>query len=226
MDSNKKTSSIKINVLKNKVQIGFIILSMIFLNVNIFAQTKEWKTENTKDGKISVKSRISDRTNKEGKDVQLIEYVATTTAIVDMQNCIAVIKDVSKHKEFMDDEVSKIVKTISDNEWIVYYFTNSPWPMPDSDCVSTMTFLEDKDNGIATFILNATPTMFENGDVKRMTYYNVTYTFKDQGNGEIELTVTAKMSPVVQAPDWMVRGFFPKGPADVLREILKFAKNS
>lgn len=40
MNTNKKTARIEKSVMRNKVQIGLIILSMIFLNANIFAQTK------------------------------------------------------------------------------------------------------------------------------------------------------------------------------------------
>lgn len=226
MNTNKKTTRIKINVMKNKVQIGLIILGMIFLNTNLFAQTIDWKTETTKDGKVTVKSKISKRTDERGNNVQLIEYVATTTASVSMQNCISVVKDVSKHKEFTDDEVSKKVKTISDNECVVYYYTNSPWPMPDSDCVMKMNFSEDETKRMAVFTLTAAPSMFEKKDVERTTCYNVTYAFIDLGNGKVEMTVTGKMSPTVKAPDWMIRAWFPDGPADILRIILKLAKSS
>lgn len=226
MNSINKTARIEINVMKYKIQIGLVLLAMIFLNADIVAQVKEWETEITKDGKVTVKSRISERTDEKGDAVQLIEYVATTTASVDMQDCIAVLKDGSKHKEFTDDEVSKTVETLSDNEWIVYYYTNAPWPMPDNDCVAKMILSEDETNKTATFTLTTAPSMFEMKDVKRMTYYNVTYTFKDLGNDKVEMTLTGNSSPVVQAPAWMVSAWFPNGPADILRTILELADNS
>jgi len=173
-----------------------------------------------------VQSNISNRTDENGDKVQLIEYIATTTASVSMQNCISVLKDVSKHKEFQDDKVSKIVKTISDHEWVVYYYTDAPWPMPNSDTVALMNFSEDATKKTATFTFTAAPSMFEEKGVKRMTYYNVTYAFKDVGNGNVEMTMTSKMSPVIKAPGWMIGRWFPEGPADILRGILKFAKSS
>ncbi len=130
-----------------------------------------------------------------------------------------------KHKEFEDYEVSKKVETISDNEWIVYYYTNSPWPMPDNDCVAKMSYTED-DQGTASFSIIAAPAMFEMKNVDRMTYYEVVYTFKDLGNDKVELMVDAKMSPTIQAPDWMVSSFFPNGPAGILRKISELAKSS
>ena len=224
LNSNKKTARIKVK--KNNLQIEFIILSLIFLFENSFAKSNEWDTEITDDGKITVKSNISERIDEKGEKVQLIEYIASTTTNVSMQNCISVIKDVSIHKEFTDDEVSKMVKTISDNEWVVYYYTDAPWPMPDNDCVAKMSFSEDATEKKATFTLTAAPSSFENKDVDRMTYYNVSYAFKNLGNGEIEITVSGEMSPIVQVPGWMVSAWFPDGPADILRIITKLAENN
>jgi hypothetical protein len=209
--------------MENKVQIGLITLSMILLNTNIFSQTDGWKTEKTKDGKITVRSRISERTNEMGDEVQLIEYVATTIASVDIQNCISVLKNVSKHKEFTFDDVSKKVKTISDNEWIVYYYTDESWPMSGNDCVAKMIYSEDETNKTTTFTLTAAPSMFEKKDVERMTYYNVKYAFEDLENDKIKMIIDGEMSPVVQAPKWMLRAWFPEGPADALRGIITLA---
>ena len=195
------------------------------MNANVFSQTNEWKTEKNKDGKVTVKSNISRRTDEKGDVVQLIAYSATTRERVNISNCISVLKDVSNHKYFLDEKESKMVKTISDNKWVIYYYFDSPWPMPDADCVVHMIFTEDVAKRTATFTLTAAPTLFEKKEIERMTYYNVTYVFKEVGDDEVEMTTTAKVTPVVQAPDWMVRSFFPEGPADILQRILKLAKN-
>ena len=227
MKLNEKTAIIKTDITKKKVHIGLIILGMIFLNANIFAQTEEWKTEKTKDGQITVSSNISKRADENGDEVQLLEYTATTTASVSMQNCISVIKDVSKHKEFTDDDISKKIKTISDNEWVVYYYTGAMWPFSDFDCVAKMILSEDETKRTATFTLTAVPSMLEEKKkVDRMTYYNVTYAFEDLGNGKVEITTTGKMSPTMEAPAWMMKKWFPEGPADILRIIIKLAKSS
>ena len=59
-----------------------------------------------------------------------------------------------------------------------------------------------------------------------MTFYNVTYAFKDLGNDQVEMTVTGEMTPAVQAPAWLVSGWFPNDPADILRAIVKLADNN
>ena len=117
-------------------------------------------------------------------------------------------------------------KTISDNEWLIYYYFDAPWPLPNSDCVSKMNFSEDVTNGIVTFTLTAEPSMYEKKDVKRLTYYNVTYIFKDIGNGQVEMTSIARLTPVIKVPEWFVRSFFPDGPVRYLQRLLLLAKSA
>jgi hypothetical protein len=143
-----------------------------------------------------------------------------------MQNLIAVLKDVSKHKDFQDDKESRIVQTLSENEWIVYYYTEVPWPFSDSDCVAKMTFSEDTTEKTAMFTFAAAPDMFEKQKVKRMTYYDMTYAFKEVGSGNVEITVTAQMSPVESVPRWMIKAAFPDVAVDVVRKLVQFAKES
>jgi hypothetical protein len=205
---------------------GIIIVISIFVNTNIFAQASDWKTEKSEDGKITVASKISKRTDEESNEVQLIEYAATTIANVSFQNCIAIMKDISNHKAILNEEISEKLKTLSDNEWLIYYYFDAPWPIPNSDCVSKMNFFEDLNNGTASFTLIAAPSLYEKKDVKRVTYYNVTYTFKDLGEGKVKITSIAKLSPIIQAPDWIVKNFFPDGPARYLQRLLLLAKSA
>lgn len=201
-----------------------VLLILLFTSENVFAQTNNWKTEKTEDGKITVTSKISKRTDENANEVQLIEYIASTTANVSFQNCISVMKDISKHREILNEEISEIIRSISDNEWLIYYYFNAPWPIPNSDCVARMNFSEDLSNKIATFTLTAEPLMFDTKDVKRVTYYSVSYSFKDIGNGRVEMTSKAKLTPVMQAPEWIVREFFPNGPARYLERLLALSK--
>lgn len=222
MNSTNKTA--RINVMKNTLQTGFFILCMIFKITNILAQTEEWKTAKLDDGKITVQYNISTRTDEKGDEVPLIEYIAKTTDSVSMRKCISLMKDVSKHKEFTGDNVSEKVQTISENEWVVYYYSNSPWPLPDNDCVQKMTISEDTTEKTALFTFIAAPTMFDKKNVKRITYQDTTYAFKDLGNGKVEVTTTMKITPPMKVPHWMIKANFPGEPAKVVRKFVKLAK--
>lgn len=197
---------------------------MFFLSTNCAAQTEKWKTKITDHGKISVKYSISERADENGTIVPLIEDIATTTAAVAMQNCISLMKNISRHREFTGDAISKNIRTVSENEWIIYFYSDNPWPIADSDCAARMSFSEDKIAKTATFTITAAPEMYEKQRVKRMTYYNVTYTFKDLGNGNVEITLAGKSSPAVKVPRWVISAAFPGAPADGLRKFVELAK--
>jgi len=199
---------------------------MLLIAISAKAQSIDWKTEKSEDGKITVTSKISERIDEESNQVQLVEYVATTIANVSFQNCVAIMKDISNHKAILNEEISEKLKTLSENEWLIYYYFDAPWPIPNSDCVSKMIFTEDIINRMATFSLTAVPTLYEKKDVKRVRYYNVKYTFKDLGDGKVKLTSIAKLTPAINAPEWLIRGFFPEGPARYLHRILVLAKSA
>lgn len=204
---------------------GILCLLSSVIPASLLAQTKSWITETTDNGSVTVKSCISERTDEKGSVLPLIEYIATTTVSVDQQQCISLIKDVSKHKAFLRDvKVSTMVKTISANEWVVYYSFHAPWPFSDYDCVTKMTFLDDTAKNTAVFSLAAAPSMYKSTNEDRLNYYYITYTFKDLGNGNIEITITGKMSPLIKVPRWMLKASMPGHPTEILRKIVMLAK--
>ncbi|MFH2112966.1 MAG: hypothetical protein ABIJ86_00500 [Spirochaetota bacterium] len=194
---------------------------MLILVLGAGAEEGEWKSSVLDKGKVSVQYRISERVTGDGVKVPLIEDVTTTIADISLQSCISLMMDVTRHRDFMGDFSSEVVKVLSDNEWIVYYYTRNPWPVPDSDCVAVMAFSGDVTQGTAVFKLTAAPDLMENKKVGRMSLYNIVYSFKDMGDGTVEITVTGKTSPPVEAPLWMIKSAFPGMPADGIRKFVK-----
>ena len=197
---------------------------LVLLAAAVCAQTGEWKTETSKDGQVTVQSNVSRRTNAGGKEEQLVQYIATATADVSVWQCIALLQDVSMHKDFNDDSESRIVKTISDNEWIVYYYCKVPWPFKDFDMVYRMKCTEDNPAGTAIFSLNAEPESYEKGKVDRISFSAIQYEFKAIDNNKTAIKVTAATCPTTIVADWMVKQSFPSGPAQMILDMIKLAK--
>ena len=153
-----------------------------------------------------------------------MEYVATTTDKVSVDKCVSIMKDISKHKVFMGEDGIKLVQTLGENEWVIYYYFNSPWPLPDSDVVNRMVFSQDSASKAAVFTLTAEPAMYPKQKVRRANYYNVTYKFKDLGDGRAEVTSTAEITPAIELPNWMMRAAFPGFAANILKKIMILAK--
>lgn len=206
-------------------QLIIVLLFITAAHNSSYSQENPWKTDFIEKENIHLKYRITDRINHENKKVQKIEYHVSTTIPVDINSFIAVMKDVPRHKEFYKEtELSKKVKDLSENEWIIYYYSNSPWPLPDSDCVMKMVFNYDEPKKMAIFIGNADASLVEPSDVRRMDYYHVEYKFQVLDSGETKFSIFAQMTPVVKAPDWLVSSWFPKGPTESLQAIIAAAQ--
>ena len=201
-----------------------LLFSFIFLFLNVSAQDKDCKVKKLDNGSIIVQYCISKLYDELGNKYIQIEDSTTTVAHIDLKKCISLMKDVQKHKLFTGDAKSKIVRSISPNEWIIYYYTDNPWPIKNSDCVSRMTFTENKEEKTATFTLVATPSEYEKGNVNRMTHFNVVYTFKDLENGKVKITMIGKSSPPVKVPMWLIKSAFPSAPANAIRKLVELVK--
>lgn len=201
-------------------QILTLLLSIIF--TNSFTQSKEWITKKSDDGSVMVKSCISESKNKSGDLLPLIEYTATATLSVNMQNCISVLKDISKHKAFLRDaKESKMIKLLPNNQTVVYYGFKAPWPFSDYDCVTIMSLTEVNNSSI--FTLSSAPSMYKSTDDDRLTDYEISYRFKDLKNGKTEITIIGKMSPLIKIPLWMLRRTMPEHPAETIHKIVTLA---
>lgn len=197
-----------------------LIALVLFLNNSTYSQETEWIKKTSKDGSIEVKYRIYKANNEQGEDAQVIEYEASTTRELPLENCISMMKDVSKHKDFSDDtEESYKINDLSETECLIYYFIDAPWPMPNADCVSKMTSIEEE--SMAKFEIMGMPDSYEMKDVKRMRVSAASYTFeKIQGN-KVKITVYSGFSPVAAAPQWLVKTWFPEGPVDIMNNIIE-----
>jgi|GEM_PF-922103 len=201
-----------------------VALLLVSQTASATAQTTQWKAGTADNGQIVVKYNISERVNEDGVEVPLIEYVTTATASVSMQDCIALLKDPARHKDFMGDKTSQTLSHPSENEWVIYSYYRAPFSFPDNDRVTKMTFTEDPTRKAAVFSFEAAPTLLEPRGVKRVTYYSSVYTLEEREGGTVALTLVLKMSPPPsKAPLWMIKAAFPGAGADKLRNLVKLA---
>jgi len=203
-----------------------IIIGLLILSGNLFAQDDEWTTQMSKDGKVEVSHHIGSRIDSEGNEAQLAEYKASSKSQGSLDNYKKVFEDVSIHKEFMDNtEISKEIKSYSENENLVYYYFDMQWPLPNSDCVMKMTLNIDEDNKTLVYEGSAYPGLYEETDVKRINYYTVKYIVKEIDDGIIEVIMESKITPASSGPNWLVGVWFPKGPAKILSKLIELAND-
>lgn len=208
-----------------KKTLDFLLFSgIIFLALPCKAQTDDWKTETTNDGRITVRSKVSEWTNKNGNTYPLIEYTAVSTDVLNFKSCISVMRNVAKHDKFLDVKACEKTKTFSENEWLNYYVFNAPWPFPSTDCVVKVNFTEDVKYRKAVFTMIAAPNMMKMTELKRFELYNFTYSFKESKDNKIEVTITSKMALTTKTPLFMLRASFPGSAAEPLQKLIQLIK--
>jgi len=184
---------------------------------SVWARGEDWKTEKSRDGKIQIRNRMQ-TIYLNGEKVDVVEYEAITKTRVEQANFIAAMKKSETHQFILDNKSSLKLKSISDHEWIFYYFFDFPWPMSDADCVVHMELKQDSSR--AEFILNAAPDQFPRQAVQRMPVYNVTYSLQKMDYGISIVSIHSEISSTMNAPDLLVQLWFPEGPADLLRRLI------
>lgn len=203
-----------------------LLLLSFFIQFTIQAQDSEWDKEFSKDGKIEVLSKISKENDKDGNNIQIIEYKVSTVVDLDLSKCVSAVSNIENHKDFYSDtQISKKIKDISDSESLVYFFIDSQWPLPNSDCVSIMSIAENKEDKYAEITLIAVPEEYEMKDVKRMSLSETTYSFKERKDGLLVFEIISRFSPVINAPSWMIKSWFPDGPIEMTENIIEIIKS-
>lgn len=210
--------------MKKILKTRIILFGMVLFSTYLSAQTPEWKTATSKDGKVTVKYNFSSRINESDEKVTVIEAIASTIENTSIENCISLMKDISKHKDFRGEKTSKLIEQISENEWIIYYYNEKSLIAPAVDGSYIMIFEEDKKNKTATFTITADPTLVKETDASRITYAKEIYSFKELNGNQLEIIIKTTVSPSFKVPSMLMKKAFPKRIFDNMNKFVVAVK--
>ncbi len=200
------------------------MLLIIFLSTTGIAQAKTWKTVTRDHGKIKIQYSVSKRIDEEGNKVPWIRYTAVTVEKISMKKVIALFRDPIEYGKLIGLKTCEKIKSISDNEWVNYSTASPGWPIADFDWVARMTFSENTNTRTVVFTSTADPTFIERTILNQNSSATETYTFKDLGNGEIEITITLEETPTVKVPRWLLHMAIPGNATGFIQKIVIFSK--
>jgi len=210
--------------MKNTFKAGLIVLCSLLLNVSVNAQRDGWKQDKTKDGKVLVSYNFAEHKDETGKKYNVLEFEAVTAAEVSMESCLKVLKDDSKHVDFMDDAVhTERIRDLSEDEWLSYYLLKKHWPMPVSDVVTRYKLEEDTESSTYTLTGFPAPDMYPEQGIERMRHSYSTYTLRDLGDGQTEVMMYSSSVPLASIPKMLLATWIPNGPADMVKGIIRLA---
>jgi hypothetical protein len=205
------------------------LLCLVFFLISTFAlhaQEEEWKTKVTKDGLTTVKYRVFNQVDEEGEKSQIIEFEARTTTKASLEECVLTMRTDANHVEIMEGtEEARRIKDLPGGEWLTYYYYKPPWPMPASDVITRYKLEEDPGQRKAILSGTPAPDMYPKGELPRMENNHTKYTFTDLGE-EVEIVMYSWSIPLIKAPNWLAKTWFPNGPAEMVQGIARFAEEN
>ena len=206
-----------------KVTQVIILSCVLFFQIDVTAQNNEWKTAVSKDGKVTAKYDFTTRLNENGDKVPVVNSLTATTVNMDIGNCISLMKDVSRHKDFRGEKSSNLIRTISANEWVIYYYNDKTLITPAVDGSYSMIFKDDPQHKTAIFTITADPTLTEKTDASRMTYVKEICSFRELGQNQLEVTIKTTSSPGFKVPSMFMKKAFPKKLFDRMEKFIEMA---
>lgn len=208
-----------------KMQMKAMFATVLALSAALAAAESDgWKSYQLAKDNISVRTRIRENVDPQGKKTVLIEYESAMTADVEFSRCVEAFKDLSAEKKWLNASASDVLETISPCEWLMYYRYDAMWPVPSSDCVARASLVLDQEAKGAEFAIVASPDSYEPKKVPRFTVFDMRFTLKDSGGGKTEIRSTATISPAINVPLPLVESGYPGAAADILRKIAKLAR--
>jgi len=210
--------------MKDSVKAGLILLCALLLSSSVNAQRDGWKQDQTKDGKVLVSYNFLEHKDEKGKKYNVLEFEAVTIAEVSMESCLKVLKDDSRHKDFMEDaEHTERIRDLSEDEWLTYYLLKKHWPMPVSDVVTRYKLEEDPEDKSIILTGFPAPDMYPEQGVERMQHSFSKYTLTDLGNGQTEVMMYSSSVPLASIPKMLLATWIPNGPANMVNGIIRLA---
>ncbi len=202
-----------------------IIFSLLLSPYVSIANQPTWNKEITDDG-IVVHYRITD-TIINDEVFSLLHYKAQSKVSSSYKNCINVLKNAENYRSIFDyTKESKTIKTLGANEWLIYFYLDMPWPMSDSDAAYKMKLTQHNQSKSTCIEMISSPDMMPMQKVKRATIGHSKYLVEQIEKEHVRLSIETLSVPVSETPDWMVKAWFPEGPAKIIRRIEEMANTN
>lgn len=180
---------------------------------------KEWKlAKDKKDIKVYLRE-VPGSQFKEVKGV--IEVEAS------MKSVIALCLDFDAAKDWVYKcEYVKMLKKISEDEYIYHSKINTPWPLADRDLVARLTIETNPATGVVTMYAKAKPDYIaEQKGIVRVQKMTGTTTLIPLDNGKVKIIQQGHAEPGGNVPAWIANMFLDNGPIHTFKKFNELLPN-
>ena len=198
----------------------YLLLLFQMLFTGLFAQNDQWTVFNF-DDEPKVKYKLTEHVDLEGNKQKLVYYSVEIEKNIDLFSAKKYLLDGSNFKYFIENvEESYEVKRLNDDEFELYLFFDFPWPISNADCTQHVKVDQFSPDELWVYVTSNSNIM-EMKEVKRMDWYNAKYHFKKVAEDLVRLELSVDFVPASNTPDWMLKKWFPKGPQQILNNLVR-----
>ena len=200
----KKTQDLALNLL---------CFSLLLFSTNITSSEKEnWNLRIQKDDVTVYTKKVAGS--------QIDAFKATTLVNAAYEKVKQIVLDYPNYpKWYQDYKSGEILEQLNQDEIIVHFVINAPFPIKDRDSVNRV-FVQETDERI-TITLESTPTFIpHNNKQTRMAVSSGQWTLGKEGN-QTRVTLEYHADPEIPIPSWVSNRYVVQGPVKSLSNLRK-----
>ena len=199
---SKKTTDLAVNL---------ICFSVLLLSTNtISSENDDWTLRIQQDDVTVYTKKVADS--------QINAFKATTLVNADYEKVKQIVLDYPNYPRWYQDYKSgEILEQLNQDEIIVRFVINAPFPIKDRDSVNRV-FVQQTDKRIK-ITLESTPTFIPHNNKQiRMTVSSGHWTLEKKGN-QTRVTLEYHADPEIPIPSWVSNRYVVQGPAKSLSNL-------
>ncbi len=193
--------------------VNLICLTLFLSSTNIIASEKEeWTLKIQQDGIAVYTKKVAGS--------RIDAFKATTMISAEYEKVKEVILDYPNYpKWYQDYKAGEILEQTHQDEIVVRFIINAPFPIKDRDSVNRV-YVRQTDEHIEV-ILESAPTFIpRNKKQIRMTISSGRWTLEKEGN-QTRVTLEYHADPEIPVPSWVSNRYVVQGPAKSLSNLKK-----
>jgi len=201
---SKKTTDLAANL---------VCFSLLLFSTNIISSEKEdWTLKIQQDGiTVYIKKVAGSRIDA---------FKATTMISAEYEKVKEVILDYPNYpKWYQDYKAGEILEQLSQDEIVVRFIINAPFPIKDRDSVNRV-FVQQTDEHIKVTLESAPTFIPHNNKQIRMTVSSGRWTLEKEDN-QTRVTLEYHADPEIPIPSWVSNRYVVQGPAKSLSNLKK-----
>jgi hypothetical protein len=191
-----------------------IVLGVLPLFAFYTGGQEEWQLQRNRNN-ISVFSRLAEATGA-------MEMRAVSNIKSPLSNIVAMLKDVDYYPQWMYRcSEARVLKVISETEFIYYQVTTVPWPIKNRDMIIHVKIAQDQETGEVRVALKGLPDYLERSEeLVRVKIFEGQWILKPLPNGQVKIMQDILVVPNGEIPAWMVNLAAVEGPYGTMEGLV------